>query len=132
MADKAGAKPNRGTPDSLLADVTRLRQILFNLIGNAIKFTDKGQVTIETVPAPGRPGTILFKIIDTGIGLTPEGRARRFQAFMQADDSTSRKFGGTGLGLAIVKHILQRHGGAVWVESKLGEGSTFVCSFPSD
>ena len=117
-------------PDLVRGDPVRLRQILFNLIGNAIKFTDKGQVTIETVPAPGRPGTILFKIIDTGIGLTPEGKTRLFQAFMQADDSTTRKFGGTGLGLSICKRLAENMGGDISVESEFGVGSTFTVMLP--
>ncbi|MBL8689438.1 MAG: PAS-domain containing protein [Rhodospirillaceae bacterium] len=117
-------------PDLVRGDPVRLRQILFNLIGNAIKFTEKGQVTIETVPAPGLPGTVLFRIIDTGIGLTPEGRARLFQAFMQADDSTTRKFGGTGLGLSICKRLAENMGGDISVESEFGVGSTFTVTLP--
>ena len=117
-------------PDMVRGDPVRLRQILFNLIGNAIKFTDKGQVTIETVPAPDTPGNILFRITDTGIGLTADGKARLFQAFMQADDSTTRKFGGTGLGLSICKRLAENMGGDIGVESEFGVGSVFTVTLP--
>ena len=117
-------------PALVRGDPVRLRQILFNLIGNAIKFTDKGQVSVEVVPAPDRPGHILFKVTDTGIGLTPEGKQRLFQAFVQADDTTTRKFGGTGLGLTISKRLAENMGGGISVESEFGHGSVFTVSLP--
>jgi PAS domain S-box-containing protein len=117
-------------PELVRGDPVRLRQILFNLIGNAIKFTEKGQVTIEVVPAPDTADTLLFRVIDTGIGLTEEGKARLFQAFMQADDSTTRKFGGTGLGLSICKRLAENMGGDITVESAFGKGSVFTVRLP--
>jgi PAS domain S-box-containing protein len=117
-------------PELVRGDPVRLRQILFNLIGNAIKFTEKGQVTIEVVPAPDSAHTLLFRIIDTGIGLTQEGKARLFQAFVQADDSTTRKFGGTGLGLSICKRLAENMGGDITVESNFGKGSVFTLNLP--
>ena len=117
-------------PDLVRGDPVRLRQILFNLIGNAIKFTEKGQVTVEVVPAPDRPGHIHFRVTDTGIGLTPEGKERLFQAFVQADDTTTRKFGGTGLGLSICKRLAENMGGGIGAESEFGRGSVFTVSLP--
>ena len=117
-------------PDLVRGDPVRLRQILFNLIGNAIKFTDRGQVSVEVLPAPDRPGHVLFKVVDTGIGLTPEGKQRLFQAFVQADDTTTRKFGGTGLGLTISKRLAENMGGGIAVESEFGRGSVFTVSLP--
>ncbi|MBM3532695.1 MAG: PAS domain S-box protein [Alphaproteobacteria bacterium] len=117
-------------PGLVRGDPVRLRQILFNLIGNAIKFTEKGQVAIEVVPAPDSAHTLLFRVIDTGIGLTPEGKARLFQAFVQADDSTTRKFGGTGLGLSICKRLAESMGGDITVESAFGKGSVFTLNLP--
>ncbi|MSP49029.1 MAG: response regulator [Alphaproteobacteria bacterium] len=115
-------------PDLVRGDPVRLRQILFNLIGNAIKFTEKGRVAVEVVPDV--PGRILFKVIDTGIGLTPEGKDRLFQAFVQADDTTTRKFGGTGLGLSICKRLAESMGGDITVESAFGKGSVFTLALP--
>ena len=117
-------------PELVRGDPVRLRQILFNLIGNAIKFTERGQVTIEVARATDSAHTLLFRVIDTGIGVTPEGKARLFQAFMQADDSTTRKFGGTGLGLSICKRLAENMGGDITVESEFGRGSIFTLSLP--
>jgi len=117
-------------PELVCGDPVRLRQILFNLIGNAIKFTKKGQVSIEVVRATDSAHSLTFRVIDTGIGLTPEGKARLFQAFVQADDSTTRKFGGTGLGLSICKRLAENMGGDITVESEYGKGSVFSLTLP--
>lgn len=109
-------------------DVTRLRQILLNLVGNAIKFTSSGSVTVTLTPEPtSKPGEvgIHFAVSDTGIGIAHETLERLFQPFTQADSSTKRMFGGTGLGLVITKRLAEAMGGRVWVESEEGQGSTF-------
>ncbi|MBM3726021.1 MAG: response regulator [Acidobacteria bacterium] len=109
-------------------DPGRLRQILQNLTGNAIKFTPAGEVTIEVSCRGRQNGTaeILFEVADTGIGIAPEAQARLFQPFMQADGSTTRRFGGTGLGLAICKQLVELMGGQIRIESTPGSGSTFL------
>jgi signal transduction histidine kinase/CheY-like chemotaxis protein/HPt (histidine-containing phosphotransfer) domain-containing protein len=120
-------------PSWVCGDPHRLRQILMNLVGNAIKFTESGQVMVrcEAAVAPGRradsqAGTMLcFEVIDTGLGIAREHQARLFQAFSQADDSTTRKYGGTGLGLAIAKELTQLMSGDIGVASEPGQGSTF-------
>ena len=108
-------------------DVTRLRQILVNLLGNAIKFTNEGEVGLTlTAEETSRNQCVLhFTVHDTGIGISPEGMARIFQSFSQLDASTSRKFGGTGLGLVISKRLAELMGGSMWVESRVEHGSTF-------
>jgi len=115
------------------ADVTRVRQILFNLLSNASKFTEAGRVSLEVTPAEvdGKP-FVVFRVADTGIGITPEQQARLFQAFMQADASTSRRFGGTGLGLVISQRLAQMMGGSITVESAAGRGSVFSVRLPRD
>jgi PAS domain S-box-containing protein len=115
-----------GVPNSVIGDVTRLRQILVNLIGNALKFTLQGEVVL-TVGAQQREANteLTFAITDTGIGIPPEARDRLFRSFSQVDASTTRKFGGTGLGLAISKRLAELMGGAMSVESEVGRGSTF-------
>ncbi len=117
---------------SMEADATKLRQSLFNLLSNASKFTENGEIDleIERVERNGRPW-ILFRVSDTGIGMTQEQLDRLFQPFTQADSSTSRRYGGTGLGLTITKKFCQLMGGDVEVESQPGLGAVFVLSLPA-
>jgi signal transduction histidine kinase/CheY-like chemotaxis protein len=114
------------------SDLTRLRQSLFNLLSNATKFTHGGKVTLRVSrhDEPGGGGTVVFRVSDTGIGMTPEQMKKLFQTFSQADASTTRKFGGTGLGLAITKRLCEMMGGSVGAESEPGEGSTFTIMLP--
>ena len=114
-------------PELLIGDQNRLRQILINLIGNAIKFTSEGGVLISISKKEGRNDShqILFKVEDTGIGIPQDRMNLLFQSFSQVDASTTRKYGGTGLGLTISKHLVQMMGGEIWVESTQGKGSTF-------
>ena len=113
-------------PAEMMGDPTRLRQVLTNLVGNAIKFTESGEVviTVRTEVRVGNLHTLCFSVRDTGIGITPENQQRVFQAFEQADTSTTRQYGGTGLGLAISKRIVQYMGGRIWIDSIYGAGST--------
>ncbi|AUN29442.1 hypothetical protein C0V82_03715 [Niveispirillum cyanobacteriorum] len=115
-------------PHHLVADPTRLRQVLLNLTGNAIKFTEHGGVTVRLNRLPdagdGKVG-LRAEIVDTGIGLTPDQQAKLFQPFAQADGSTARRFGGTGLGLSICRRLVELMGGTIGVTSEAGEGSTF-------
>ena len=114
-------------PDHLVADFGRIRQVLVNLVGNAIKFTDEGEVLVEVEATPDGPGRLdlRFSVSDTGIGITPDARERIFEAFTQADSSSTRRFGGTGLGLAISSRLVELMGGRLQVESTPGRGSTF-------
>jgi signal transduction histidine kinase/DNA-binding NarL/FixJ family response regulator len=122
------AEIDAGSQDALVGDPTRVRQILFNLLSNAIKFTDDGGVRVQagTVPLGGGSTRATLTVSDTGIGLGAEQLARLFRPFVQADSSTTRKFGGTGLGLSIVRRLAQSMGGDVAVESASGVGSTFT------
>jgi signal transduction histidine kinase len=108
-------------------DERRLTQVLLNLVGNAIKFTDSGEVSIK---ASSANGTFTVAVRDTGPGISTADQAKLFQEFQQADNSITRKKGGTGLGLAISKRIIEMHGGRIWVESSLGSGSTFAFALP--
>jgi signal transduction histidine kinase len=108
-------------------DERRLTQVLLNLVGNAIKFTDCGEVVIKTSTANGSFNVI---VRDTGPGIPEADRAKLFQEFQQGDNSVARKKGGTGLGLAISKRIIEMHGGKIWVESVVGQGSTFTFTLP--
>lgn len=116
-------------PAILVGDVTRLRQVLVNLVGNAVKFTATGEVVVgvelNAAPKNGK-FDLLFKVKDTGIGIPVEKQDRLFQSFSQVDGSTTREFGGTGLGLAISKRLAELMGGGMWVESEDGKGSTFL------
>lgn len=118
---------DREIPSHLIGDAARLRQVIVNLIGNAIKFTDSGEVLLEIdcIHCTPEQATLHFKIIDTGIGIAPANIDKIFREFEQADASTTRKFGGTGLGLAICKRLIALMNGRIWVESVLGVGSKF-------
>jgi signal transduction histidine kinase len=117
---------------SMHADVTKVRQSLFNLLSNACKFTQRGTVSLEVAREPGAPGDWLrFDVRDTGIGMTPEQMTRLFQQFSQADAATTRRFGGTGLGLALSRQLCRMMGGDVTVESEAGRGSTFTIRLPA-
>src|SRR5262249_42283875 len=142
-------------PDALIGDAGRLRQVLVNLVGNAIKFTQRGEIILdvsrdtssvmhaEAITDPAQPGldasrithhasritdeatALHFAVRDTGIGIHPDKQAAIFEAFSQADGSTTRKHGGTGLGLSIASQLVEMMGGRIWVESEVGKGSTF-------
>jgi len=114
-------------PDALVGDPGRLRQVLVNLVGNAIKFTERGEILV----AVGREASVdervrlRFSVSDTGVGIPHDKQEKVFEAFSQADGSTTRKYGGTGLGLTICSKLTELMGGTIWVESQPGQGSTF-------
>jgi len=110
-----------------LGDEQRLTQVLLNLVGNAIKFTDAGAVRITATASNGQ---FTLSVIDTGPGIPQEHQARIFEQFHQVDSSNTKAKGGTGLGLAIAKQIVEMHGGHIWVESTLGKGATFQMELP--
>src|SRR4029077_17406903 len=114
-------------PPTLVGDPLRLRQIVVNLVGNAIKFTEQGEVVLRVQAETNHNGDIQlhFSVADTGIGIPPDKQAVIFEAFSQADSSTTRRYGGTGLGLAISAQLVELMGGSIWVESQPGRGSTF-------
>ena len=114
-------------PPWFIGDPTRLRQVLLNLLGNSMKFTDRGSLHVAVQPDPddATPGSVRFAIRDTGIGIPADKLTSIFENFTQADTSTTRKYGGTGLGLSISRHFVELMGGRLWVESELGKGSTF-------
>ncbi|WP_395748326.1 response regulator [Prosthecobacter sp.] len=118
-----------GAPSSIQTDPQRLDQILRNLISNALKFTEKGSVTVEV--ASVAEGLMSFKVQDTGIGITPEQQGTIFEPFCQGDDTTSRKYGGTGLGLSISRELARLLGGKIQLSSELGKGSTFTLVLPT-
>ena len=120
-------KVGRDVPRILTGDLTRLRQVIVNLVGNALKFTDSGEVVlvVERVKEIKGRVEILFEVRDTGIGVRADRLEKIFEVFAQADSSTTREFGGSGLGLAISKRIVKKMGGEIWAESVMGEGSVF-------
>ena len=124
---RLGYQVMAGTPPKLLGDPDRLRQVLINLLGNAIKFTAEGQVLMRVEPDPENrePGALRFAVSDSGIGIPEEKLGLIFEDFTQADASTTRRYGGTGLGLSISKRLVELMNGRIWVESKPGAGSTF-------
>jgi len=119
-------------PTHLVGDPTRLRQVLLNLVGNAIKFTESGEVGLRVTPDADNPapGALQFMISDTGIGIPGEKLGAVFERFTQADSSTTRRYGGSGLGLTISKRLVELMGGRIWVESQVGKGSVFSFAVP--
>ncbi|SKA31901.1 ATP-binding protein [Consotaella salsifontis] len=117
-------------PDVVRGDAGKLAQVLLNLIGNAAKFTEKGQVSLAVEPATGRRDMIRFVVADTGIGIAPEALAHIFEPFAQADGSVARRFGGSGLGLAVCRGLLKAVGGDIQVETSVGDGTRFTVLFP--
>jgi len=125
-------------PDALIGDAGRLRQVLLNLAGNAVKFTDEGEVVMHVeilgdgpAPSPGAGEVGLrFTVRDTGIGIPSDQQARIFRAFEQEDTSTTRKYGGTGLGLSIASRLVALMGGTITVDSAPGRGATFRIVLP--
>lgn len=121
---------DRNVPCHLVGDPTRVTQILINLIGNALKFTDKGSIVVRVTNDPDQPvsGAVRFSVSDTGIGIPSDQLVSIFDSFTQAHASTTRRYGGTGLGLAITKRLVEGMNGRIWAESAVGAGSTFHCS----
>ena len=119
-------------PTDLVGDPTRLRQVLLNLLGNAIKFTESGEVSLRvTLEGDSSvPAALRFTVSDTGIGIPSEKLGRVFERFTQADSSTTRRYGGSGLGLTISKRLVELMGGRIWVESEVGKGSVFSFAVP--
>ena len=115
------------TLPNVWADRARVRQVLANMLANAVKFTERGTVAVA---ASSAEGWVTVSVSDTGVGISPEAQAYVFDEFRQADSSTTRKYGGTGLGLAISKRLVTLHGGRIWVDSEVGRGSTFHFTLP--
>lgn len=139
LAPRAEEKRNRlgvfidpTIPDELIGDPTRLRQILLNLVGNAVKFTDNGRIDIDVRAETAEDGSsrFLFRVHDTGIGISEENKRKLFQPFEQGDSSTMRRFGGTGLGLSICRALVDMLGGEIGADSRKGRGATFWFRIP--
>lgn len=113
------------------ADEDRIQQVLYNLVGNAIKFTERGSVTVSGIPPQAENGHLTISVSDTGIGIPQDRLERIFESFEQGDGSVERAYGGTGLGLTITRRLVELHGGAIWVESNPGEGTTFSFTLPT-
>ncbi|NGZ05692.1 MAG: response regulator [Magnetococcales bacterium] len=124
------ARVDKTIPEWISGDDGRVRQVLVNLLSNAIKFTPKGRVDIHLSIHPEDPDTLLFKVVDNGIGIAPENTARIFEKFTQSDASISRSYGGCGLGLTISRSFVELMGGRIWVQSQLGHGSRFFFTLP--
>jgi PAS domain S-box-containing protein len=124
---------NPNVPQYVMGDPTRLRQILINLAGNSLKFTEKGEIAINVkiLKREDDKVSLHFTVKDTGIGIPKEKQAKIFESFSQVDSSTTRKYGGTGLGLSICKQLAELMGGKIWVESEISKGSTFHLTLPS-
>jgi PAS domain S-box-containing protein len=126
-------KVSTNMPPAVMGDGNRLRQIFINLVGNAMKFTLKGQIKIGAELLKGPAGDwLLFSVTDTGVGISPENQKKLFKKFSQVDDSSTRKYGGTGLGLSITKALVEMMGGSVSLESAEGKGSTFSFRLPCE
>ncbi len=119
-----------GTPPAVRGDPMRLRQVLLNLVGNAVKFTERGEVVVTVEPGAGPAPGVVWRVRDTGIGIDAATRARLFEKFTQGDSSTTRRYGGSGLGLAISRSLVRRMGGDIHVESAPGHGSEFRFELP--
>ena len=117
----------------MVGDITRVRQVLLNLLNNAIKFTTSGEIYLRVEPSADVDDMIHFCVEDTGLGIPPEKLDRLFRSFSQLDASTNRRFGGTGLGLSICQNLTALMGGRIWVESTVGKGTQFyfVISLPA-
>jgi len=129
-ADEKGLHVRSLIPQGLpnvWADRARVRQVLANMLANAVKFTERGMVSVAATAAEG---WVTVSVSDTGVGISPEAQAYVFDEFRQADSSTTRRYGGTGLGLAISKRLVTLHGGRIWVDSEIGRGSTFHFTLP--
>ena len=122
-----GWQVDPGVPEKIIGDPLRLRQVLVNLVGNAVKFTERGEIFVRVDMQEQAPGSALlhFRVKDTGIGIPKEKQAMIFEAFTQADGSTTRQYGGTGLGLAITTRLVGLMHGRIWLESEWGQGSAF-------
>jgi len=136
LADKNGNRLEKVcAPEvtEMRADLTKVRQALFNLLSNACKFTERGTVTLAARRETGENGAwMIFDVTDTGIGLTPEQLGRLFEDFTQAEADTSRRYGGTGLGLALSRRLCRMMGGDVTVTSERGQGSVFTVRLPAE
>ena len=129
------AHPHPDLRTTVRGDPTRLRQVLVNLVSNAVKFTTTGEVVLRAEPVcdVARPdGVVRFEVVDTGLGIAPADQIRMFEPFSQADNSTTRRFGGTGLGLAIVRQLVELMGGELGLDSEVDQGSTFWFELPLD
>ena len=137
LAEKAGDALRLDLPDdpgAMHADLSKVRQGLLNLLSNAVKFTEDGTITLRVARDRDRLGRdwVVFEVEDDGIGLTPEAMSRLFRPFVQADASTTRRYGGTGLGLTITPRFCQMMGGDIAATSEAGRGSTFTIRIPAD